>query len=303
MFSRAFTILAVVLAAGAAGAQTVKPADAPAAETPAAPTETAQPTGEPVYEAPDGTKMTIVKKSKVTINIDIEELRLGAGPECPPGATVMINYHGMLENGKVFDTTRGKKPVNFNLSQLILGWQLGIPGMKVGGVRRITIPYQLAYGEQEIPGPDGQPLIPAKSNLVFSIEMLAINGKDAEGNPYPPKEKALSRVEKDNGLIIEELRFGDGAECPPGATVVCHYRGVLAVDGQQFDSSYDRGQPATFPLANVIKGWQEGIPGMKIGGKRRLIIPAELAYGATARPGIPANSMLEFEVELVEIKN
>jgi peptidylprolyl isomerase len=298
MFIRPLAVLAAFLAAGTANAQTVKPAEAPAAAQPAA-----QPSGDPVYEAPDGTKLSVVKKSKVTITIDIEELRLGSGPECPPGATVMINYHGMLENGKVFDTTRGKKPVNFNLGQLILGWQLGIPGMKVGGVRRITIPYQLAYGEQEIPGQDGEPLIPAKSNLVFSIEMLAINGKDADGNPYPPKEKALSRVEKDNGLIIEELRIGDGAECPPGATVVCHYRGVLAVDGQQFDSSYDRGQPATFPLSNVIKGWQEGIPGMKIGGKRRLIIPAELAYGAMARPGIPANSMLEFEVELVDIKN
>lgn len=258
--------------------------------------------GDGMHEAPDGTKMAVVQKSKITLDLIIEDLKVGTGPDCPSGANVMIDYHGTLKDGgKVFDTTRGKQPVTFPLGRLIQGWQLGIPGMKVGGIRRLTIPYALAYGEGERRDPDGSIKIPAKSDLVFTIKLFAINGKDAEGNQYPPAEKALSRVDKENGLVIEELKLGNGDECPTGATVVCHYRGTL-LDGQVFDSSYDRGQPATFPLSGVIKGWQEGIPGMRPGGKRRLTIPPELAYGAQAQRGIPANSTLIFEVELIEVK-
>ena len=314
-------VLAALFLGGAAVAQNSKPADKPADKPAAPPAQPAQPSAAPPaakqpseaaaptqpvelpIEAPDGTKMTVVQRSKVTLTIEIEDLKLGTGAECPPGANVMINYHGTLTDGKVFDSTRDKKPVTIPLTRVIPGWQYGVPGMKVGGIRRLTIPYQLAYGDKDINGQDGQVLIPAKSTLIFSVEMIAINGKDAEGNPYPPPEKVLSRVEKDTGLIIEELRLGDGAECPPGATVVCNYRGTLASDGSQFDSSYDRGQPAEFSLNQVIKGWQDGIPGMKVGGKRRLTVPAELAYGASGRPGIPPNSMLVFEVELVNIKN
>jgi peptidylprolyl isomerase len=191
----------------------------------------------------------------------------------------------------------------------ITGWRLGVQGMKIGGIRRLNIPHQLAFGEREIKDNDGTVKLPAKSDLLVSIELLAVNGKDAEGNPYPPREKGLSREEKPNGLIIEELKLGEGAACPEKAMVVCHYRLMLAADGTQVQSSYDSGQPAEFsldpthPTKAVIKGWQEGIPGMKVGGKRRLIVPAEMAYGALGRPGIPPNAMLEFEVELVEIKN
>jgi peptidylprolyl isomerase len=310
-------ILASLILASAALAQgdPPKPADKPAPKTeapagqPPATVPTPPSSGDQMYEAPDGQKLAIVQKSKITFTIDVDDLKIGTGPECPADATVTINYHATAPSGSVFETTRDKKPATFPLQNLnIVGWRLGVPGMKVGGVRRLTIPYQLAFGEREIPNPDGTVKLPAKSNLIVSLEVLAINGKDAEGNPYPPKEKALSREERANGLIIEELKIGTGAECPAGATVVCHYRGVLAVDGQQFDSSYDRQQPAEFSLnpqspQTVIKGWQEGIPGMKVGGKRRLIIPAELAYGAAGRPGIPPNAMLEFEVELVDVKN
>ena len=80
-----------------------------------------------------------------------------------------------------------------------------------------------------------------------------------------------------------------------------HYTGALTADGTIFQSSKDTGQPATFGLDQVIKGWTEGIPGMKEGGKRRLIIPAEMAYGAQERPGIPANSALVFDVELISV--
>lgn len=100
-------------------------------------------------------------------------------------------------------------------------------------------------------------------------------------------------------LIIEDTVVGDGAECPPNATVKVHYKGML-MDGTVFDSSYDRGESINFPLNNLIQGWQEGIPGMKIGGKRKLTIPYAKAYGERGAPGaIPPRADLVFEIELL----
>jgi FKBP-type peptidyl-prolyl cis-trans isomerase FkpA len=107
-----------------------------------------------------------------------------------------------------------------------------------------------------------------------------------------------------SGLKIEEVKNGTGDLAESGKTVSVHYTGTFT-DGKKFDSSYDRGQPITFPLGagRVIKGWDEGIAGMRVGEKRKLTIPPELAYGAEGRPPMmPPNSTLLFDVELVEVK-
>jgi FKBP-type peptidyl-prolyl cis-trans isomerase FkpA len=104
-------------------------------------------------------------------------------------------------------------------------------------------------------------------------------------------------------LQIQELAPGNGAEAKTGNTVTVHYTGTLT-NGQKFDSSHDRGKGFTFKLGagNVIKGWDQGVPGMKVGGKRKLTIPADLAYGARGFPPvIPPNSTLVFEVELLSV--
>ena len=101
-------------------------------------------------------------------------------------------------------------------------------------------------------------------------------------------------------LVIEDIVVGDGAEAVPGGTVTVHYVGVEYTTGEQFDSSWDRGETIQFPLRGLIAGWQEGIPGMKPGGVRRLKIPGPMAYGANGIPGtIPPNATLVFEVELI----
>lgn len=104
-------------------------------------------------------------------------------------------------------------------------------------------------------------------------------------------------------LQLVDVVEGDGAEVPEGATVTVHYAGVSWVnDGRRFDSSFERGQPATFPLANVIAGWQQGIPGMKVGGRRLLVVPPELGYGAgSPTPAIAPGDTLVFVVDLVRI--
>ena len=132
---------------------------------------------------------------------------------------------------------------------------------------------------------------------------------EPEIQPTEPQEDSteVATIDPFDGPYeINELRFedevvGDGEEVQPGDTVTIHYTGALNSDGSIFDSSVDRGEPATFPLDNLIPGWQEGIPGMKVGGKRRLFIPSELGYGsAGSGANIPPNADLIFDIELFE---
>ena len=104
-------------------------------------------------------------------------------------------------------------------------------------------------------------------------------------------------------LTIIDTVIGTGAVVPENATITAHYTGALVKDGTIFQSSHDFGQPATFGLNQVIAGWTKGVPGMKVGGTRRLIIPAAMAYGSRrAAANIPPNSDLVFDIELVAIK-
>jgi FKBP-type peptidyl-prolyl cis-trans isomerase FkpA len=111
----------------------------------------------------------------------------------------------------------------------------------------------------------------------------------------------MAAITTASGLIIEELKVGTGAEAVAGQYVSVHYTGWLT-DGTKFDSSKDRGDPFEFPLGagHVIRGWDEGVQGMKIGGSRKLTIPADLGYGPRGAGGvIPPNATLVFEVELL----
>lgn len=127
----------------------------------------------------------------------------------------------------------------------------------------------------------------------------------------PPENKlkgtqltSFTPVVKIDSLQKVDLQPGSGAEAKAGSTVTVQYTGAVAATGIVFESSLDTGQPITFGLNQVIKGWAEGVPGMKVNGQRRLLIPASLAYGANSPPGsgIPANADLVFDIILLDVK-
>lgn len=134
----------------------------------------------------------------------------------------------------------------------------------------------------------------------FAVAPFAA-GEDKK--PERPKLDAKEWKKQKSGLEIWDVKEGKGEAVKAGETVTIHYTGWLTDDkATKFDSSVDRGKQATFPLNRLIKGWQEGIPGMKPGGVRRLKIPADLAYGKDGRDGIPGDATLVFEIELFESK-
>lgn len=137
------------------------------------------------------------------------------------------------------------------------------------------------------------------------VEAAAAEGaaKQAEaGNAFLAGNKARAGVMTTaSGLQYEVLRAGEGAKPTPDQSVEVHYHGTL-IDGTVFDSSVERGETISFPVTGVIRGWVEALQLMSIGSKWKLFIPADLAYGNRAQGGIPASSVLIFEVELIGIK-
>lgn len=143
---------------------------------------------------------------------------------------------------------------------------------------------------------------------MVKLQELAIKKQQEVGEEN--KKKSADFLEKNktaegvkvtaSGLQYMVMKEGDGATPKKEDNVKCHYVGTL-IDGTKFDSSIDRGQPADFPVSGVIPGWTEALQMMKVGSKYKLFIPPELAYGPAGRPGIPPNSALVFEVELLEI--
>jgi FKBP-type peptidyl-prolyl cis-trans isomerase len=143
-----------------------------------------------------------------------------------------------------------------------------------------------------------------KIGITILAVLLAVAVAGAGQTTKPGGAMDEKIVTTPSGLKYVDLVMGTGEEATQGQTVIVHYTGWLT-DGKKFDSSVDRGEPFSFPLGaeRVIKGWDEGVAGMKVGGKRKLMIPPQLGYGTRGAGGvIPPNAELVFEVQLLEIR-
>jgi peptidylprolyl isomerase len=152
----------------------------------------------------------------------------------------------------------------------------------------------------------------SSASVVVALTLLAaLAGIFAVGTPAPATAQAAGKtMATTSGLQITDAKIGAGASPKPGQICVMHYTGWLYQDGakgKKFDSSLDRGKPFEFTIGKgqVIGGWDEGVATMKVGGKRTLIIPPQLGYGARGAGGgvIPPNATLVFDVELLDVKN
>jgi FKBP-type peptidyl-prolyl cis-trans isomerase len=183
-------------------------------------------------------------------------------------------------------TNLKRQNVELNTDALMTGLKDGISGQKP------------LLNEQEVK----EAMLALQKDMQQKQEAAAQkNAKD--GGKFLADNKAKAGVKVTaSGLQYKVEKEGKGAQPKADDTVTVNYRGTL-IDGTEFDSSYKRGQPATFPVNGVIKGWTEALQLMKAGSKYQLFIPADLAYGPAGRPTIPPNSTLIFEVELLDVKS
>lgn len=215
-------------------------------------------------------------------------LRPGTGTTHPKASSfVQVHYTGWTTDGQMFDSSvkRGE-PSSFGLRQVITGWTEGVQLMVEGELRRFWIPVELAY-KNEPGSPQGM--------LVFDIELLDIIDEAPADVAAPPADAGRTP----SGLAFKVLKPGTGTARPANTDrVVVNYTG-WTTDGQIFDSTLVRGEPATIPIADAVSGFRQGLELMVEGEKRRLWIPESLAF--KGQPGAP-RGMLVFDVELVQIQ-
>lgn len=227
---------------------------------------------------------------KTTSGLASRVLEPGTGKKHPTAKDIVkVNYTGWTTDGRMFDSNVGDAPLTFPLNQVIAGWTEGLQLMVVGEKRRLWIPEKLAY--------QGKAGMPA-GMLVFDVELL-----DILEAPKTPVDVAAAPTDANkcaSGLKYKVLRPGTGKVHPkPTSVVTVNYSG-WTTDGKCFDNSYQRGEPISFALNQVISGWTEGLQLMVEGEKARFWIPEEMAY--KGQRGAP-QGLLVFDVELLEIQD
>jgi len=245
-------------------------------------------------------------------------LQSGDGKTPAASDVVTFHYSGRLIDGSEFDSSyeRGE-PLTYPANRLIPGWTEALQMMKEGDKWELTIPSDLGYGEH-----GAGDVIPGDATLVFDVELVKVLTEaeledlqakmqaEAEAKAAAHKAEQLAWLEEnakkdgvvtlESGLQYRVISEGTGASPEETSMVTVHYKGTM-IDGTQFDSSYDRGEPASFPLDGVIKGWTEGVQLMKEGAKYEFYIPYNLAYGERGSRSIPPYSTLIFIVELKSV--
>ena len=260
-------------------------------------TERGEPTVEPIAD-PSG-------------EVEVTELIEGQGDPVIAGGAVEIHFVlAVAKTGEEIEKTwAAGQTTTVNLDEFPPALVEAVDEMKVGGRTMVV----LKASEVGAGSPTDQNFTPEDS-LIFVVDLVSVSEAAASPTDAETDEEAL-KAANDRGepeivvpeegpteLVIEDDVIGSGELVCPGDTVVAHYKGVDLSSGEEFDSSWSGGEPIAFPLDGVIEGWTEGIPGMYVGGRRTLVIPAEQAYGESDEdsPGQPSGDLV-FTVDLVGV--
>ena len=228
----------------------------------------------------------------------ITDITEGEGEGAKSGDTIFVNYVGVLaEDGTRFDGNFGRSPfaVTLGVGAVIEGWDTGLVGMKVGGRRQLDIPADLAYGDTGA----GETIKPGAA-LSFVIDAVAIvPATDAADKPAVTIEGAANV----DAVETNDLVDGDGAEAAAGMTVALHLVAFRADTGEEITGTWEQGAPVTFELVEggTLPGLLEGIPGMKVGGRRQIRIPFADAWGTDGQQaiGLPAETDIVVVIDLL----
>jgi peptidylprolyl isomerase len=248
--------------------------------------------------------------------ITMKDLLDGIGTYFSTGEKVTVQYVGYDRSGKKFASSWDKgRPVTFTLGagEVIPAWEEALNGMEIADRRVVAVPPKLAQGSYPPSIPKGKPVVfilellprssakkaekPPKSKPAKQASKQAEGGKKMKPKVVPPKGP------KPKQLVVEDLEEGTGPEAKSGDELTVQYVGVGYESGTEFDSSWGK-KPFTFTLGEgkLIKGWEEGLEGMKVGGRRELITPPDYAYGSEGAGTIAPNATLVFVIDLLEIK-
>ncbi len=243
----------------------------------------------------------IVWEDAITTASGLQYIEVTEGDGSAPQAGDMVDMHyiATLPDGTVLaDSYSNGQPAGaiMGRDQLLPGWEEGVMLMKAGGKMQMLLPPELAFGEE------GYGMIPPNSQVVLEVELLSV-----EPTPVPMAVDTDDLTTTESGLQYYDIETGGGDESVEGSTVTTEYTIWVQGDDEDdnlFIGSSAMGGPATFPLGPaelVFPGWDEGATGMKVGGKRLLIIPSDLALGENGAGEIPPNATLIMEIEMVDI--
>ena len=246
------------------------------------------------------TAKPIVLEGAITTASGLQYLEEIAGNGSAPqvGDVISMHYVVSLPDGtELVNSYLNDQPsmTVWGRNLLLPGWEEGIGLMKAGGKAKFILPPDLAFGSE------GYGVVPANTQIIIEMELLSV-----EPPPTPTAVSADQLKTMENGVKYFDLTLGDGAEAVVSTTVATEY--TLWVKGETEDvfiASSEGSQPITFVLGRgdtVFTGWEEGVKGMKVGGKRLLIIPPELALGDQSSGEIPANATLIMEIELTNVR-
>jgi peptidylprolyl isomerase len=242
----------------------------------------------------------LAASTRTATGLYYRDLAVGTGATAATGQRVAVRFTGWLANGTQFGSNvSSSSALEFTLGsgELIPGIEQGVAGMRIGGRRQLVIPPSLGYGSV------GQGSIPGNAILVVNVEL--VNPVSIETTTFAPAlgVDLAASTRTSTGLYYRDLTVGTGATVAAGQLVSVRYTGWLA-NGTQFDSNVSSASPFEFTLGSgqVIPGFDQGIAGMRVGGRRQVIIPPALGYGAAGSGTIPGNAVIVFTVEVVGVR-